>query len=164
MGVAGMDRRQFLMAAGGSLGLGVLSACGSSSSTPAPAASKRPPISAEPGTLSVLEWAGYEAAGTKAQTYGLQAGTDYTKKYGTSGITYTYIVNDDEALAKATSGGPFDIMHPCHENIPDYVNRGLVQPWDTSSIPTWCVPRSGTGSSTTSRGTGVTAASCTAPT
>ena len=23
-------------------------------------------------------------------------------------------------------------MHPCHENIPDYVNRGLVQAWDTT--------------------------------
>jgi spermidine/putrescine transport system substrate-binding protein len=137
MGVIGIDRRQFLVGASGSLGLGLLSACGSSSSSPSPSASKRPKLSAEPGNLSILEWPGYEAAGTKAQTYGLLAGTDYTKKYGPSGITYTYIVNDDEALAKATSGGPFDIMHPCHENIPDYVSRGLVQPWDTSLIPSF---------------------------
>ena len=138
MSVVGMDRRQFLVAGAGALGLGALSACGSSSSpTAAPAATKHPPISAEPGTLSILEWAGYEAHGTKAQTYGLLAGSDYTKKYGANGITYTYIVNDDEALAKATSGGPFDIMHPCHENIPDYVNRGLVQPWDTSLLPSF---------------------------
>jgi spermidine/putrescine transport system substrate-binding protein len=87
--------------------------------------------------LSVLEWPGYEAHGTKAQTYGLLAGSQYTKKYGAGGITYTYIVNDDEALAKATSGGPFDLMHPCHENIPDYVTRGLVQPWDTSLLPSF---------------------------
>ncbi len=137
MSIPRMDRRQFLTAAGGSLGLGVLAACGSSSTAPTPSTSKRPAISAEPGTLSILEWAGYEAHGTKAQTYGLLAGSDYTKKYGTSGITYTYIVNDDEALNKATSGGPFDIMHPCHENIPDYVNRGLVQPWDTSLLPSF---------------------------
>jgi spermidine/putrescine transport system substrate-binding protein len=132
-----IDRRQFLTAATGSLGLGALAACGSSSSTPSPGASKRPPLSAEPGTLSILEWAGYEAHGTKAQTYGLLAGSEYTKKFGASGITYTYIVNDDEALAKATTGGPFDIMHPCHENIPDYVTRGLVQPWDTSLLPSF---------------------------
>src|SRR5215469_16667533 len=137
MSVPRIDRRQFLTAASGSLGLGVLAACGSSSSTPTQSTSKRPPISAEPGTLSILEWAGYEAHGTKAQTYGLLAGSDYTKTYGNTGITYTYIVNDDEALAKATTGGPFDIMHPCHENIPDYVNRGLVQPWDTSLIPSF---------------------------
>src|SRR5690349_19752330 len=68
MGV-GIDRRQFLVAATGSLGLGVLSACGSSSSPVAiPSASRHPPLSAEPGALSILEWPGYEAAGTKAQT------------------------------------------------------------------------------------------------
>ena len=138
MGVHEIDRRQFLTAATGSLGLGVLAACGSSSSSTAtPSASARPPISAEPGALSILEWAGYEAAGTKAQTYGLKAGSAYTKKFGAGGITYTYIVNDDEALAKATTGGSFDIMHPCHENIPDYINRGLVQPWDTSLLPSF---------------------------
>jgi spermidine/putrescine transport system substrate-binding protein len=138
MGAVHIDRRQFLVAATGSLGLGVITACGSSgSSGPSVSASKRPPISKEPGSLSILEWAGYEAHGTKAQTYGLLAGEEYTKKYGASGITYTYIVNDDEALAKATSGGPFDLMHPCHENIPDYVNRGLVQPWDTSLLPSF---------------------------
>lgn len=138
MGALNIDRRQFLVGATGSVGLGVLTACGSSSSPAAsPSSSKRPSISAEPGTLSILEWAGYEAAGTKAQTYGLLAGSEYTKKYGASGITYSYIVNDDEALAKATTGGPFDIIHPCHENIPDYVNRGLVQPWDTSLLPSF---------------------------
>jgi len=138
MGGANIDRRKFLVAATGTLGLGVLAGCGSSSSSTATSSSsKRPSIGAEPGTLSILEWPGYEAAGTKAQTYGLLAGSEYTKKYGTSGITYTYIVNDDEALAKATSGGPFDIIHPCHENIPDYINRGLVQPWDTSLLPSF---------------------------
>jgi hypothetical protein len=28
-------------------------------------------------------------------------------------------------------------MHPCHENLPDYVSRGLVQPWDTSLLPSF---------------------------
>lgn len=28
-------------------------------------------------------------------------------------------------------------MHPCHENIPGYVDRGLVQPWDTSLLPSF---------------------------
>jgi spermidine/putrescine transport system substrate-binding protein len=137
MSVHNFGRRQFLVAATGSLGLGVLSACGSSSPSASSGQAKHPPISKEPGTLSILEWPGYEAHGTKAQTYGLLAGSQYTKKYGAGGITYTYIVNDDEALAKATSGGPFDLMHPCHENIPDYVARGLVQPWDTSLLPSF---------------------------
>jgi spermidine/putrescine transport system substrate-binding protein len=137
-----IGRRQFLGGAAGLVGLGVLNACGSSAGSgggggASPSASARPPIGAESGNLSILEWGGYEAAGTKAQTYGLKSGMDYTQKYGTKGISYSYITNDDQALQKATSSGPFDIMHPCHENLPDYVNRGLVQPWDTSLIPSF---------------------------
>ena len=64
----------------------LLSACGSSSTATA-SPTPRPPIGAENGNLSILDWGGYEAGGTKAQTNGLVAGTDYTTKYGTSGIT-----------------------------------------------------------------------------
>lgn len=132
------DRRQFLAGSAGVVGLGVLNAC-SKSGTPQAGVSptQRPAIGAENGNLSILEWGGYEAKGTKAQKYPILFGKDYTAKYGASGITYTYIVNDDQALQKATSGGPFDLIHPCNENIPDYVNRGLVQPWDTSLIPSF---------------------------
>jgi spermidine/putrescine transport system substrate-binding protein len=120
------------------LGLGVLEACSSSSTTAAGASpSKRPPIGSESGQLSILEWQGYEAKGTPAQKYPVLFGSDYTKQFGASGITYTYIQNDDQALATAASKGPFDLMHPCHENLPDYVNQGLVQPWDTSLIPSF---------------------------
>ncbi len=140
-----LNRRQFL---GGTLGLaagaGALAACGSpdsgsggSSTSPSAApATSRPPIASEPGKMSILEWAGYEAAGTKAQTAGMTvAGADYIKKYGPDSVTYTYIENDDQALQKATASGGFDIMHPCFENYQDYVDRGLVQPWDLNLIP-----------------------------
>jgi spermidine/putrescine transport system substrate-binding protein len=135
----GITRRTFLSGTAGLVGLGslggleLLQACGSiPTATVSP--SPHPPRSAESGTLSILEWGGYEAAGTPPQTNGLTAGGGYTKLYGASGITYSTIVNDDQALQKATSSGPFDIIHPCHENIQDYVNRGLVQPWDTSQL------------------------------
>jgi spermidine/putrescine transport system substrate-binding protein len=133
-----LDRRVFLRSGAAMLGGAVLlDGCGSSGSGASTAPTKRPPIGKEPGTLSILEWGGYEAHGTKAQTNGLVAGKDYTDKFGTSGITYTYITNDDQALEKATSAGPFDLMHPCHENLPDYVSRGLVQPFDTSKLPSF---------------------------
>jgi len=133
-----LARRRFLASGATMLGGAVLlDACGSSGSGANPAPTKRPPLGKEPGTLSILEWGGYEAAGTKAQKSGLEAGKDYTAKFGTRGITYTYITNDDQALEKATSAGPFDLMHPCHENLPDYVSRGLVQPFDTSLIPSF---------------------------
>ena len=130
-----MDRRGFLRGAAGLGGATMLSSCGSSSGSSATTTS-RPPVGKESGALSILEWGGYEAHGTKAQTVGLMAGADYTKRFGANGITYTYIVNDDQALTKATQT-PFDLMHPCHENIPDYVTRGLVQPWDTSLLPSF---------------------------
>ena len=131
-----IDRRQFLSFSAAILGGAVaLDACGSSGTSSAgSAATTHPPLSKEPGNLSILEWGGYEAAGTKAQTNGLDAGKTYTAKFGANSITYTYITNDDQALEKATAAGPFDIMHPCHENMPDYVSRGLVQPWDTSLL------------------------------
>ncbi len=140
-----IDRRQFLGRSAGLIGLGtlgtmgaieLLNACGSTS-TAAVSPSPHPPIGQESGTLSILEWSGYEAAGTPPQTFGLTAGGTYTKQFGASGISYSTIVNDDQALQKATSSGPFDIMHPCHENIQDYVTRGLVQPWDTSLLPSF---------------------------
>ena len=141
----GIDRRQFLTGTAGLIGLGglgiagldLLAACGGSSPTATVSPSPRPPLGSEPGALSILDWSGYEAAGTKAQTNGLLAGGDYTKQYGASSLTYSYITNDDQGLQKATSSGPFDIMHPYHENIQDYVSRGLVQPWDTSLLPSF---------------------------
>jgi spermidine/putrescine transport system substrate-binding protein len=135
-----LDRRRFIRMGATMLGGAVLlDACGSSGSGSGanPAPSKRPPLNKEPGTLSILEWGGYEAAGTSAQKNGLEAGKAYTDKFGTSGLTYTYITNDDQALEKATSAGPFDLLHPCHENLPDYVQRGLVQPFDTSLVPSF---------------------------
>ena len=65
------------------------------------------------------------------------AGKDYTAKYGAKGLKYTYIVNDTEAINKARSGVQFDVLHPCIENVPDYVNSKLVQPWDTSLLPSF---------------------------
>jgi spermidine/putrescine-binding protein len=137
-----ISRRDFLATGVALGGTALLGGCGASSpsgsaggkTTPL---SKRPPISKEPGKLSILEWGGYEAGGTPAQTSGLWAGTPYTKEFGKHSIVYTYIVNDDQSLSKAANGGPFDIMHPCYEMLRSFVSEGLVQPWDTSLLPSF---------------------------
>ena len=132
-----LDRGQFLKASATLLGGAVLlPACGSSSGSGSAASTSHPPVSQEPGNLAILEWGGYEAAGTKAQKYWKIPGKAYTQKFGANGITYTYIVNDSQALQKA-SQVQFDLMHPCNENVPDYVSRGLVQPFDTSLLPSF---------------------------
>jgi spermidine/putrescine transport system substrate-binding protein len=135
--VSSMDRKTFLAGAAGLGGAVLLGGCGSSSSASSGSSSaKRPGINKEPGNLAILEWDGYQAFGTPTNKKpgGLEAGADYTKKFGASGITYSLIVNDSEALNKVRSGQQFDILHPCIENLQDYVNDDLVQPWDTSLL------------------------------
>ena len=128
------------MGAAGVGGAVLLGGCGSSSSSSSSSAStSRPGINKESGQLAILEWDGYQAFGTPTnkKAGGLVAGADYTKKFGANGITYSLIVNDSEALNKVRSGQQFDIIHPCIENLQDYVNDGLVQPWDTSLLPSF---------------------------
>jgi spermidine/putrescine transport system substrate-binding protein len=130
-----LSRRGFLQAAGALGGAALLGGCGSSGGGAKSAAPKsHPPIGKESGRLSILEWGGYEAGGTKAQKSGLWAGTPYTEKFGADKISYTYIVNDDQSLQKAATSGPFDIMHPCNEMLPGFVEQGLIQPWDPNLL------------------------------
>ena len=115
----------------------LLDACGSSGSA-SPAPTKRPPIGKEPGTLSILEWGGYEAAGTKAQTYPAWKWARTTRPSSARAASpIPTSPTMTRRWTKAASSGPFDLMHPCHENLPDYVQRGLVQPWDTCLLPSF---------------------------
>ena len=134
-----VNRRRFLGGAALVGGATLLGGCGSpeAEDTSSDAGDSRPPIEEESGQLSILEWGGYEAAGTKAQSYGLVAGTDYTKDYGGNDISYTYINNDEQALQKATSDNAFDLMHPCSDTLPQYVERGLLQPFDPELLASY---------------------------
>jgi spermidine/putrescine transport system substrate-binding protein len=127
-----LSRRDFIAAAGALGGAVLLGGCGDSESGSSPVATPKPQASIgdEPGKLSILEWGGYEAGGHKAQKSGLFAGTPYTKEFGADGLSYTYIVNDNQSLQKSATSGPFDIMHPCIQMVPSFVEQGLVQPWD----------------------------------
>ena len=88
--------------------------------------------------MTILEWDGYQAAGTKAQTYkSVVFGKDYTDEFGANGLAYSLITNDSQAIGKVRTGSKFDVLHPCAENFKDYVDGGFVQPWDTSLLPSF---------------------------
>lgn len=124
-------RRRFLQSVAGLGGAAIIGGCGGGGAT-----STGRGIAAERNALAILEWGGYEARGSGDQMSGLAAGAGYTREFGQHSVHYTSIVNDDEGVSRATHE-QFDIMHPRHQNIPDYVGRGLVQPWDTRLLPSF---------------------------
>jgi spermidine/putrescine transport system substrate-binding protein len=127
-----LSRRDFIAAAGALGGAVLLGGCGDNGTASNPSATPKPQpaIGEESGKLSILEWGGYEAGGHKAQKSGLYAGTPYTAEFGSDGLSYTYIVNDNQSLQKAATSGPFDLMHPCIQMVPSFVEQELIQPWD----------------------------------
>jgi spermidine/putrescine-binding protein len=136
-----MNRRGFLQGAAAASTALWLAGCGGGSGDDGggntAASEARPAIGEEPGELRIAEWPGYEAGGTKAQTYGLLAGKSYTKKYGADTLSYTDLGNDDKILNQVRAGAEFDIVHPCVGYVRDWVDNGLVQPWNTDELPSF---------------------------
>jgi spermidine/putrescine transport system substrate-binding protein len=126
-------------AAAGTTGAGATTAGATSAgaSTTVAATSYPGSLASEKGHLTIAEWAGYEAAGTKPQTYGLTAGADYVKRYGGSKLTYADYGNDDKNLNAMKAGQHFDLLHPCIDYVQDYVAADLVEPFDTRLIPSF---------------------------
>jgi len=129
-----MDRRRFLASTAAAGGTALISACGGGSSSGGggggDSGAAHPAIGQEPGSLSVYEWQGYEAAGTKAQTYMKVPGKSYVDEFGAKTINYTAFQSDDAAVAKVRAGAQYDLAHPCISYVRDWVDAGLVQPFD----------------------------------
>jgi spermidine/putrescine transport system substrate-binding protein len=114
-------------------GTGVLAACRADTEEPggggaaSPTSSARPPIEEEPGVLTIHEWAGFEAK---------WIWKDYAKA-GYPEPKYTFLTNTEGVIAKTQAGLEWDITHPENGYIQDYLNMGVLQPWDTSLIENW---------------------------
>src|SRR5437588_8457234 len=113
-----MTRGGFLraaMAAGGSL---MLAGCGSSggSGTTSTAAA-RPPLSKEPGSLAILDYAGYESK---------PLWLPYAKEFPGKAPHWTFYNSDAEALSKTLGGYRADISHPCSGYVKSWVDAGLI--------------------------------------
>jgi len=134
-----LGRGDFLKLGALTAGTGILAACGADDA-PEPSgagattgasepAEERPPIEQEPGNLEVFEWAGYEYP-----AYGGKGGVlkPYVDERGKP--KFTFLTSDDQALGKVRAGYRPDIVHPCVDYVGNWVEMGVVQPWDTSLL------------------------------
>ena len=131
-----MDRRAFLRYAGVAAGAGVLAACKKASTSGEPggaSASARPPADQEPGILEVFDWDGY-GNGTYGDDVLWKA---YAQQYPGETPKFVVFKDDDSSYAKVASGQSYDIAHPCGYRWKDWVDLGVLEPWDTSKITTF---------------------------
>lgn len=117
----------------------LLAACGGSATQPAASSPENASGTAsgadqtasavsKRGSLSVLEWAGYELP---------EFWQPFAQQYPNVSPEYSFFTEDAEAFAKLQSGFKVDLMHPCSPWWNLYVQEGLVQPIDTSRLKNW---------------------------
>jgi spermidine/putrescine transport system substrate-binding protein len=84
----------------------------------------------EKGALEIFDWQGYEDTAAPFWTY-------YTDgPYGKSNpLKFTFLENDQQALAKVASGFKTDVTHPCLAYTKNWLDADLIQPWDVAEIP-----------------------------
>ena len=73
------------------------------------------------GHPHIHEWAGFEA-----QWFW----RDYAKQ-GYPDPKFSFLTNTEGVIAKTQAGFEWDITHPEVGYIQDYLNMGVLQPWDT---------------------------------
>ena len=144
-----LNRRGFFTATGGISIAALLAACGGSNSSSdgtgapstsaaAPAGSSQAaPVAAAPpkydpatetGQIKAFEWAGYEVPD-------MWEGYVKGPYNADSPMKFTFLENDQQALAKVASGVQYDLIHPCIAYWPDYKAAGLIQAFDPTLLP-----------------------------
>lgn len=95
---------------------------------PAATEAKAPADTAKAGGLLVLEWAGFESPDFYQP---------FIDQHPNVKVDYSFIADDAESFAKAQNSGDFDVLHPCANYYRLFVEKGLVQPIDTSRLKNW---------------------------
>ena len=132
-----MPRRDLFRYTGMGLGVSaILAACkqATTSGVAIPSGSARPAIDSEPGGLQVFDWSGYGNGDYYPKEEKQFLWEDYQKATGDTPKFFLF-ENDDSGFTKVASGTTYDIVHPCAYRFQDYVDLGVMQPWDTSQIP-----------------------------
>jgi spermidine/putrescine transport system substrate-binding protein len=111
-----------------------LSACSSLPPTQSSQTAQTKPVSSQAqadqaaGSLLVIDWAGYE----KPEFY-----QPFIDQHPKVKVDYSFMADDAESFAKAQNTPDFDLAHPCSNYFRLFVEKGLVQPIDTSRIKGW---------------------------
>ena len=101
---------------------------GSSQAAPVAAAPPKYDPATETGQIKAFEWAGYEVPD-------MWEGYVKGPYNADSPMKFTFLENDQQALAKVASGVQYDLIHPCIAYWPDYKAAGLIQAFDPSLLP-----------------------------
>jgi spermidine/putrescine transport system substrate-binding protein len=91
---------------------------------PTPAASEGPVT----GSLSVLEWSGYDDPLYWA---------DFAEKYPEVDVSWDFGISDADIYTKMKAGSQVDLFHPYTGWLQFYVDEGLVHEIDTSKLANW---------------------------
>jgi len=94
--------------------------------TTALTAAALPAIAAD-DELLILDWSGYEE-----EPYWQH----YAEQHGEM-PTYTFFGDEEEAFQKLRSGFRAGVSHPCPQSVEKWRQAGLIEPWDTSQIPSY---------------------------
>ena len=128
----------------GSMALVVVSlivvACGGGAST-APSSAPTDGPSTEPtvaptevppdqvtGSLTVLDWSGYDAE---------EFWIDFKNTYANVDVGFEFGISDAEIYSKMAAGSEADVFHPYTGWLQFYVDEGLVAEIDTSKLTNW---------------------------
>lgn len=112
------NRTRFTVAFAGAAVLALLASC---------APSQVPPGEVT-GTLTVLDWAGYDAP---------DFWTDFQTTYPNATVNFEIGASDADILSKMRAGDQADIFHPYTGYLQFYVDQDLVEEIDTSALTNW---------------------------
>jgi len=134
-------QRFFARTSGWMLILALLAAaCGGAATTPAPTAAPPtavPPTAAPPtevpvaeltGSLTVLDWAGYDDP---------DFWVDFQNTYPKVTVNFEIGASDADIYTRMKAGDQADVFHPYTGYLQFYVDEGLVEELDTSKLTNW---------------------------
>jgi spermidine/putrescine transport system substrate-binding protein len=97
------------------------------SAPPSVAATDVPPEEVT-GSLTVLDWSGYDAP---------EFWTDFGSTYTNVEVGFEFGISDAEIYSKMAAGSEADVFHPYTGWLQFYVDEGLVAEIDTSKLTNW---------------------------